>query len=96
MPTHSRRTNKKQTDLLTVLITLVSILSPLMALPQVYLIYSSRHAAGVSVITWIASIVTSGIWLWYGSVHKAKPIIVNSAIGGALSICIVIGVLLYP
>jgi len=66
-----------------------------MTIPQVYQIFSTKTAAGVSPISWVAYTITSMIWLYYGMVHEEKPIIINSIIGGILSACVVIGALIF-
>jgi uncharacterized protein with PQ loop repeat len=81
--------------ILQVLVSVVVIIAPAMTIPQIYKIFSTQNAESVSAITWIANILISGVWLWYGLEHKKIPIVINSCIGGVLSIIVVIGVFLF-
>ncbi len=66
----------------------VCILTPMIVLPQVWKIWSEQNASGISLITYVGLIIANLIWVFYGVVHKEKPIIllyfffflVNSAI----------------
>ena len=73
----------------------VATASPLIALPQLFDIYTKKNVAGVSPATWIAYIFTATIWFAYGIIHKEKVIIVNGALGIILSSLISFGVLIY-
>jgi uncharacterized protein with PQ loop repeat len=96
MPYHPHiKTKKDNHKLLTLIISVVAIVSPIMTVPQVYQIFNSQTAAGVSPISWFAYTITSIIWFYYGIIHKEKPIIVNSVIGGILSACVLFGALLF-
>jgi uncharacterized protein with PQ loop repeat len=54
---------------------IVSILQPLTTVPQIYLIYSSHDASGVSFFMWSAYNIASIILLIYGFKHRILPII---------------------
>ncbi|HLG23757.1 MAG TPA: SemiSWEET family transporter [Candidatus Nanoarchaeia archaeon] len=46
-----------------------------MTLPQVWKIFGSQNAQGVSAPSWGAYTINSAFWLAYGIMHKEKPII---------------------
>ncbi len=73
----------------------MAVVTPLMTLPQVYLIYANKSADGVSALTWSAYVFSAVIWLTYGMIHQEKPIILNSIIGGILSLCVLAGAILF-
>jgi len=77
------------------IIYVVSIIGPLMTLPQLYNIWILKNAAGVSVISWGAYALIAVVWLFYGFAHKEKPIIVNSSLWILLEGMVVIGTLIY-
>lgn len=56
----------------------VSILGPALTIPQALTIWSSRSAEGLSLITWSSYLFFSGLWLFYGVLHKEKPIIFSN------------------
>ncbi len=87
--------NKKNTKKLDLLVTIVAVISPILTLPQVFLIYSTQSAQGVSPLSWAGFVFTSCVWLAYGIAHQQRPIIINSSISGCLSASIAIGAMLF-
>jgi len=61
-----------------------SVIGPFSAIPQVVEIWLGKNATGVSVTSWLLYIVLAIIWLFYGIVHKEKPIIINSVAGAII------------
>ncbi len=59
------------------LLILIAVIGPLMALPQLFLVYSAKDATGISALSWGSWAFMNIIWLAYGIVHKEKPIIVT-------------------
>ena len=77
------------------LMYLVAILVPIMNLPQVYKIWHYRDASGVSLISWFSFFAFSVLWLGYGILHKAKPLIVMYSFLIIVQFLIVFGIFLY-
>ncbi len=67
----------------------------LMTIPQITKIWIDKNAAGVSVESWFAYIIVAVFWLFYGILHREKPIIVVNAVLILLNAIIVVGVLMY-
>ena len=44
----------------------MSIFTLLMTIPQVLTIWVGRQAAGVSVLSWSAYLLSAFLWLWFG------------------------------
>jgi uncharacterized protein with PQ loop repeat len=44
----------------------ISIFTMLMTVPQVLAIWVGRDAAGVSILTWSAYLLSAMLWLWFG------------------------------
>jgi len=76
-------------------IYLVGLLGPILTLPQVMIIWVQQNASGVSLVSWIAYLVTACFWLTYGIMHKEKPIIFTNSIWIMLDILIIIGIIIY-
>jgi len=76
-------------------IYLVGILGPILTVPQLTKIWVEKSAVGVSLITWLAYLIGAIFWLFYGIVHKAKPIIFTYVLFTLVNILVVIGVLIY-
>jgi uncharacterized protein with PQ loop repeat len=71
----------------------MSIFTLLMTVPQVLTIWVGQQAAGVSVLSWGAYLLSALLWFWFGIKKRDKNIylpcigwiVLNSAvIGGAL------------
>jgi len=71
----------------------IALISPVMALPQLYLILTG-DAAGVSVVTWATFLTVAVVWLAYGVKHRIKPIIVLQSVWIIVDAAIVAGILL--
>ncbi len=77
------------------LIYLGGVLGPLLTIPQLTEIWFSKNASGVSIVSWGAYFIGAIFWLFYGLVHKEKPIIFTYGIWAILDLFIVIGVVIY-
>jgi uncharacterized protein with PQ loop repeat len=52
----------------------LSIFTMLMTIPQVLTIWVGHRAAGVSMLSWGAYLVSAVVWLWYGFQKRDKNI----------------------
>ena len=75
--------------------SIAAIIHPLTATPQIYDIYSTRSAAGVSLWTWLGFMILGLIFLAYGVSHRLKPIIVTQILWFIVDFLIVTGIILY-
>tara|TARA_Y100000034_G_scaffold114498_1_gene150683 strand:- start:1703 stop:2047 length:345 start_codon:yes stop_codon:yes gene_type:complete len=66
-----------------------------LTIPQAVKIWVGKDATGVSVITWFGYMLGASFWLYYGYLHKEKPIVIKSILWIILYIIIVVGVFLY-
>lgn len=73
----------------------VGVIGPFTVLPQIYTIYSSHSAAGVSALTWALIFVVTFPWILYGVAHKEKSIIVSFSLWEVVNLAVVVGVLMY-
>jgi len=74
---------------------IVGIIGPFTVLPQIYSIFSTHSAAGVSLMTWVLIFVVTFPWILYGIAHKEKSIIVSFILWEVVNLMVVVGVLLY-
>jgi uncharacterized protein with PQ loop repeat len=74
---------------------IVGVIGPFTVLPQIYSIYTTRSAAGVSLATWSLIFIVTFPWILYGMAHKEKSIIVSFILWEVVNLLVVIGVLLY-
>ena len=66
-----------------------------MIIPQITKIWIHKNASGVSIIAWSMFLVNACFWLMYGTIHKAKPIIIMYTLFAVMNILVVIGTILY-
>jgi len=52
----------------------MSVATMLMTIPQVLTIWLRHEAAGVSVVSWSAYLVSAALWLWYGIEQRDRNI----------------------
>jgi len=73
----------------------MSIFTLLMTVPQIYAIWASRQAAGVSLLSWIAYWISAFVWFVYG-IQRRDPNIYLPCIGWVLlDGAVVAGIILY-
>lgn len=71
----------------------ISLISPLMTIPQLLQIWVNGSVEGVSLATWAAFTFVSGVWAIYGILHKEKPLAIANTLMFFLNTGIVIGIL---
>ena len=74
---------------------IVGVIGPFTVLPQIYSIFSTKSAAGVSLTTWALIFIVTFPWILYGVAHKEKNIIVSFILWEVVNLAVVVGVLLY-
>ncbi|HXR49979.1 MAG TPA: hypothetical protein VN778_03050 [Verrucomicrobiae bacterium] len=73
----------------------VALVTPVLTLPQVFLIWSGRQTAGVSLPTWAAYTTMSGVWLIYGILQHQKPLVISQVCLFVVDFAIVLGIALF-
>jgi len=71
------------------------ILGPFTVLPQIYQIFTTHNASGVSSISWFLMFVVTLPWVFYGIAHKDKAIIISFILWEVVNFLVVMGALLY-
>lgn len=74
---------------------IVGVVGPFTVLPQIYSIFSTKSADGVSLITWALIFIVTFPWILYGMAHKERNIIVSFILWEVVNLTVVVGVLLY-
>ncbi len=73
----------------------MSVFTMLMTIPQVLTIWIGQQAAGVSLFTWSAYLVSAILWLWFGK-QKSDKNIYLPCIGWILQdTAVIVGVVIY-
>ena len=86
------RKKSKEFDQLAYIIIGITFL---IALPQVYQIYSTHSAGDISLLTFAGFLIIGVFWLIYGIERKLKPVIFSSLFHLLVNGAIVYGILLY-
>ncbi|HUC96023.1 MAG TPA: PQ-loop domain-containing transporter [Candidatus Saccharimonadia bacterium] len=74
---------------------IVGIVGPLTVIPQIYSIFSTQNASGVSLTTWVLITIATFPWILYGIAHKEINIIVSFILWEFVNVGVIVGVLMY-
>jgi uncharacterized protein with PQ loop repeat len=80
---------------LELLIYVAAFVGPLVLLPQVLNIYTTRETSGLFLPTWIMFGVLNFIWILYGRAHGEKPIIIANTALMVLNFSTAMGIVLF-
>lgn len=72
-----------------------SVFTLLMTVPQVLTIWVGHQAAGVSVISWSAYLLSAILWFWYGLRKRDKNIYLPCVGWVGLDTAVIIGAVIY-
>jgi uncharacterized protein with PQ loop repeat len=73
----------------------MSIFTMLMTIPQVLTIWIGHQAAGVSLLSWSAYLVSAILWFWFGIQQHDKNIYLPCVGWVALDSAVIVGVFVY-
>lgn len=76
-------------------IYIASFAGPMTAMPQIYQIFSTQSAIGVSIWSWIMGLGFSSIWITYAVFYKIRPIMVSQMLWMMIDLIIITGILMY-
>ena len=73
----------------------MSVFTMLMTVPQVLTIWVGRQAAGVSVVSWSAYLLSAILWFWYGLQQGDKNIYLPCVGWVILDTAVIVGAVIY-
>jgi uncharacterized protein with PQ loop repeat len=73
----------------------MSIFTMLMTIPQVLTIWFGHQAAGVSILSWSAYLLSAVLWFWFGIQKHDKNIYLPCVGWIALDTAVIVGVVIY-
>ena len=73
----------------------MSIFTLVMSIPQILAIWLHHQAAGVSVLSWSAYLLSALLWFWYGLQRRDRNIYLPCIGWIALDVAVVAGALRY-
>ena len=71
------------------------IVGPFTVLPQIYEIFSTHDASGVSLTAWVLLTIVTAPWVFYGFAHRDRSIIASFILWEVANLLVVVGVLMY-
>ena len=80
---------------LDILMYPVAVVAPLALVPQVWQLYATHNASSISMPTWAILVFFNMLWIFYGWVHRDKPIIITNIMFGFFNFLVALGVILY-
>jgi uncharacterized protein with PQ loop repeat len=73
----------------------MSVFTMLMTVPQVLTIWVGHQAAGVSVVSWCAYLLSAILWFWYGLQKKDRNIYLPCVGWVGLDAAVIVGAMIY-
>ena len=73
----------------------MSVFTMLMTIPQVLTIWVGHQAAGVSVVSWSAYLLSAILWFWYGFQKRDKNIYLPCVGWIGLEAAVIVGAVVY-
>jgi uncharacterized protein with PQ loop repeat len=73
----------------------MSIFTMLMTVPQVLTIWVGHHAAGVSIVSWSAYLLSAILWFWYGLQKRDRNIYLPCVGWIGLDAAVIVGAVTY-
>jgi uncharacterized protein with PQ loop repeat len=73
----------------------MSVFTMLMTVPQVLTIWVGHEAAGVSVVSWSAYLLSAVLWFWYGIQKKDRNIYLPCVGWVGLDTAVIVGAVIY-
>jgi uncharacterized protein with PQ loop repeat len=92
---HAAGAGSESETLLRRLLGGMSIFTMLMTVPQVWTIWVGHEAAGVSVISWGAYLLSAALWFWYGLQKRDRNIYLPCVGWAGLDAAVIVGALIY-
>lgn len=92
---HFHLTHTVEKKVLDRTIYIASFAGPMTALPQIYQIFSTQSATGVSIWSWIMGFGFSCIWITYALFYKIKPILIAQSLWLMIDSIIIVGIMMY-
>jgi len=73
----------------------MSVFTMLMTVPQIFTIWVAHQAAGVSVVSWSAYLLSAILWFWYGVRKRDRNIYLPCVGWVGLDAAVILGALIY-
>ncbi len=92
---HQSATHSRERRLLNRLLGVMSIVTMVMTVPQVWIIWVDRQTAGASLLSWSAYLASALLWLWHGLREHDRNIYLACVGWILLDLAVVVGIIVY-
>lgn len=72
-----------------------AVLMPLTTLPQIYLLYSTKNASGLSLLMWVLYTVGCIPFLLFGYLYRHRQLVVLNSLWLVVQVVMIAGILMY-
>ena len=73
----------------------VSLIEPVLNIPQVIQLYSVKNAVSLSLTTWVFYVATTVLWFVWGWKRKLKAIWISQVFWILIEIAMIYGIIIY-
>lgn len=73
----------------------IGVIGPVTVLPQIYSIFSTQSAEGVSAVTWFLMFLVTLPWVFYGAAHNDKTLIASFSLWEVVNLTVAVGAIIY-
>jgi len=73
----------------------VSLIGPIMMLPQILKIFIEKDASSIALSSWLLFLLPASMWVIYGFSHKDKVIIICNGAWFISYLLVIIGTIIY-
>ena len=94
-PASSAAIPSRSETLFSRLLGAMSVFTMLMTVPQVLTIWVGHQAAGVSVVSWSAYLLSAVLWFWYGLQKRDRNIYLPCVGWVGLDAAVIVGAVVY-
>ncbi len=85
----------RERALLNRLLGVMSIVTMVMTIPQVWIIWVEEQTAGVSLLSWSAYLASALLWFWHGVRERDRNIYLACIGWILLDIAVIVGIVVY-
>ena len=86
---------RKKREIIDKTILTVAIVEPFFTLPQALIIFETKNASDISILTWVGFNIMTLIWIWYAINKKDKIVLIYQGLFFLFNSVVIIGALLY-
>ncbi len=73
----------------------LSVIVPILTIPQFITIFVHHNATNLSLVTWATYLVSATYWTYYGWLHKEAPIWFPNTLMVLVDLGVVVGIIIY-